>query len=428
MNDPPRTSSSFPSNPAPPRLAPSTLGEILDRTIQLYRSHFLLYLGISLIPTAVVVIPAIGFFLFIAWLGSIGAGPAAPAATGVIGIILFVAMGFLALPVLIAVAALAAAAMPYAVSRDYFGEKTTIRDAYKTVWRHGWRYSWLLILEGLIICAAPIAVWIVLVAITASAAAFAHLSGLGGGALFGLASFLVFVALMAYFFWMLLRLSLAFPACVVEQIPATRALKRSSALSVGTKGRIFLLYLLVGVLNWILSMGITVPLTILMALIPGANDPKNASTAGLVMLFVIYGAGFVIQALTYPIYGIALTLFYYDQRIRQEGFDIEWMMQRAGMIALTPAQPTTPHTWQGVEEPLRLKGTGFSPYSNPEESTWALAPEGSSSQNSTTIGDSSPAHDAEPQAPTEPGLPPVPQFLQVPPPVETPPPERGEPT
>jgi hypothetical protein len=318
------------------------LGEILDRTIQLYRNRFLLYLGISLIPTAVVVIPAIGLFLFIAWLGSIGAGPAAPAVAGVIGIIIFVVIGVLAAPILIAIAALAAAAMPYAVSRDYLGEKTTIREAYKTVWHHGWRYSWLLILEGLIIGAAPVVVWIGLMAITASAAALAHLSGLGGGVLFGLAAFLVFVALTAYFFWMLLRLSLAFPACVVEQIPATRALKRSSTLSVGTKGRIFLLYLLVGVLNWILSMGITVPLTIVMALLPGANDPKNATTFGLLMLFVIYGAGFVIQALTYPLYGIALTLFYYDQRIRQEGFDIEWMMQRAGMVVPEPvwAMPT----------------------------------------------------------------------------------------
>jgi hypothetical protein len=39
-----------------------------------------------------------------------------------------------------------------------------------------------------------------------------------------------------------------------------------------------------------------------------------------------------------PIYSTGLTLFYYDQRIRKEGFDIEWMMQAAG---LTP-QPGLP--------------------------------------------------------------------------------------
>jgi len=75
-----------------------------------------------------------------------------------------------------------------------------------------------------------------------------------------------------------------------------------------------------------------------MSMLPGANDPKHATTIGVVMLIVVYGAGFAIQAVTRPIYGIALTLFYYDQRIRQEGFDIEWMMLRAGMVLAAPIQ------------------------------------------------------------------------------------------
>jgi hypothetical protein len=32
-------------------------------------------------------------------------------------------------------------------------------------------------------------------------------------------------------------------------------------------------------------------------------------------------------------------LFYYDQRIRKEGFDIEWMMQRAGLVGVPAAVP-----------------------------------------------------------------------------------------
>jgi hypothetical protein len=32
-----------------------------------------------------------------------------------------------------------------------------------------------------------------------------------------------------------------------------------------------------------------------------------------------------------PIYSIALTLFYYDQRIRKEGYDVEWLMEQAAM-------------------------------------------------------------------------------------------------
>jgi len=39
----------------------------------------------------------------------------------------------------------------------------------------------------------------------------------------------------------------------------------------------------------------------------------------------------LITTLLGPIFPIALTLFYYDQRIRQEGFDIERMMEAAGL-------------------------------------------------------------------------------------------------
>ena len=43
-----------------------------------------------------------------------------------------------------------------------------------------------------------------------------------------------------------------------------------------------------------------------------------------------------LAALIGPIYPIALTLFYYDQRIRREGYDIERMMDTAGLIVPAP--------------------------------------------------------------------------------------------
>lgn len=147
MNDPPSNwDSSKPASPsaALPRLAPATLGEILDRTIQLYRSRFLLYLGISLVPTAVVVIPACGIALSLAWFDFANSPAQAPGPI-LLGLS-FVVIGLLAVPILIAAYALTLAAMPYAASREYLGEKTTIREAYKSVWRHGWRYCCLLIL------------------------------------------------------------------------------------------------------------------------------------------------------------------------------------------------------------------------------------------------------------------------------------------
>ena len=45
---------------------------------------------------------------------------------------------------------------------------------------------------------------------------------------------------------------------------------------------------------------------------------------------------FTVQTLLAPVSWIALVLFYFDQRIRKEGFDIEWMMEQAGLT-----QPAT---------------------------------------------------------------------------------------
>jgi len=61
------------------------------------------------------------------------------------------------------------------------------------------------------------------------------------------------------------------------------------------------------------------------------------------------------------VYGIALVLFYYDQRIRMEGFDIEWMMQQAGMAdALPPAPQIAPgHT--------AVAGNAFAPATEPPQ-------------------------------------------------------------
>ncbi len=316
-------------------LRPSSLGEILDRTAQLYRSRFLVFLGISVLPIGVVVVLVCVGGLIAAWWSAAGARSVS-SATGyaLVGFFALAAV-FVALPIFLAVSALASAAMSHAVSLVYLGGTTTIRDAYKSIWHRGWRYIWLYLLEAILVGVIPTAGWIALLVLGASAALLTKMAGMGelaGGVFFGLIAFIAFAGLGGYVVWMLLKLSLAFPACVVEQMGAWRAVKRSFSLSQGTKGRIFLLYLLAAALGWLLSMGVTLPLTILIFLIPGMNNPQHAQAAGVVMLLIVYGAAFAVQSLVKPVYGIALVLFYYDQRIRKEGFDIEWMMQQAGMV------------------------------------------------------------------------------------------------
>jgi hypothetical protein len=325
-------------------LHPSSLSEILDRTAQIYRSRFLVFLGIAVIPTAALLVLAGGAILAVVRWGSKGGGSISAASVGILLVAFAAGFVLVVLPILLAITSLANAAMNHAAARAYLGQTTTIRDSYKAVWRRGWLYTGLYAFEIVAIWVLPIGAWSVLVVLSAGLAALAQAVGLGSGGLFVLAGFLVVIGLVTYGFWMALRLSLAFPACVVEQMGAWAALKRSSSLTQGTKGRIFLLYLLGAALNWLLSIAITLPLTIVTALLPGSTSPHHTETVGLVVLIVAYGAAFAVQALTRPVYGIALILFYYDQRIRHEAFDIEWMMLRAGLVVPQPAQPSEPPT------------------------------------------------------------------------------------
>jgi hypothetical protein len=320
-------------------LHPSNLSEILDRTAQIYRSRFLVFLGIAIIPTAVLVLFAGCGLLVFAVSGLRAATPATGLAAG-LGL---AALGFLALPIFIAVTALATAAMSHAAARQFFGQPITIRDSYKAVWRRGWQYIGVWLFQIAAVWILPIAAWTAVVFFSAFLGAMTHSAGFGiNPAFIAFFAFLFITGLVAFGVWMNLRLSLAFPACVVEQIGPWNALRRAFTLSSGTKGRILLLYLLILALNWIITIAIWLPMTLIVYLFPGSSSPQHAQVVGAIAGFAIYGASFAVQALTRPVYGIALVLFYYDQRIRHEAFDIEWMMLQAGLVVPQPVQPAEP--------------------------------------------------------------------------------------
>ena len=319
-------------------LHPLSLAEILDKTAQLYRSRFLVFVGIGTIPAGTVFVLAAGSFAFMAWMGanSRHGGSVGDVFVWAFLVLLFV----LVVPVGLGVNALGEAAMTEAAARLFLGEAFTIRSAYKTAWKRGWRYLGLYTLQGLIVFGPPVAVFSL--ALAGMVAAKVAGSGANDNSpLFGGLVFLLFVVVGAFVVWMLLRLCLAFPAAVVEQAAAVQSLRRGTLLSRGTRGRILLLYVLGMILNQVLAWGVTLPVLIAMELVPALQGPAHAQVAGVIAMFAVYGSFFAVKALTKPIYGIALTLFYFDQRIRKEGFDIEWMMQAAGLATTATLEAGT---------------------------------------------------------------------------------------
>ena len=324
---------------------PQTLGEILDRTAQMYRTRFPVYFGIAVIPAGILVVFAAVFFLYLAWTGSSGADAASQAMQVTVGIVAFGVLGLIALPAYLGSSALGWAALTHAASNAFLGVPISIRGAYRNAWTKGWRYLGLCLVIGAFVAVVPFGVFIVLAMGGGVVTAFATKTGLGDlSALLGGFMFLLMLGLGVYAVLALLRLCLAFPACVVEQTGAWGAVKRANALSKGTRGRMFLLLLLGLALGWLLVIGMSIPLLIVIALMPGMNNPQHADRVGQIFVFVYYGLSFAVQAFTRPVYGIAFTIFYFDQRIRTEGFDIELKMRDAGMLA-EPAPQPEPAPW-----------------------------------------------------------------------------------
>lgn len=333
-------------------LHPLTLAEILDRTAQFYRSRFLVFLGVSTIPAGTIFVFAAGIFAFIAWMGSNSRNGGSVA--DVFVWVFLAVLAVLVMPVGLLASSLGEAAMSDASARMFLGEAITIRSSYKNVWRRGWRYLGLYTLQGLVIVGIPVVIFfgamVAMIAGKVSGYATGDNSPLFGGLLF-----LVFLALGAFAVWMLLRFCLAFPTCVVEQATAWTALKRGIRLSHGTRGRILVLFILGLVLNWMLTWAVALIVIIAVAMIPSLQGQKHAQTVGMIMMFSLYGSYFAVKALIKPIYGIALTIFYFDQRIRKEAFDIEWLMQQAGMVAAPEPAPTPePQAAEPLPQPLMV--------------------------------------------------------------------------
>ena len=308
------------------QLRPLSLGEILDRTAQLYRTNFPLFAGIaavyagSLLAVGLVQVglqEALRAVQHASWTVALNI-----AFIGVQSLLMFLLGG------------LAVAANNRAVAWVHLGEPATIRGAYASVWPRLSTYLWLMTIIAFVLW-TPLAVcyggfaavafsWYRPLAHAANGAAADPQATILFGML-GLVFFALAFAAIVYAVLMGLRYALAVPACVVEQIKARAALKRSIELSKGSRGRIFVLGLLCLVIQLGLS-GIGQSFFIALVVKDHGQLPAWARVLQLIVAFLT-------NSFLAPIYATGLTLFYYDERVRKEGYDIVRMMEAVGMAA-----------------------------------------------------------------------------------------------
>jgi hypothetical protein len=316
-------------------LRPSTLGEILDRTAQLYRRNFWLFTGTAAMPLILaflLAIPALGIFAIPGIAGS-GGNPVT-----LIRGVAFVFAFLLFTPVYIALYVFAIACITQAAVTTHRGDKLTIRASLKMVRPRFWTYLWYLIVQSIMAVFVPMILAGVVIGPLIYLIAQPGV-GTATSVALGFVVFVVGAAAIGVIVWLLLSYSMGMAVCVVEKKTAWESLMRAMQLSKGTRGCIFVLFLLVMVLSIAVST-----ISYIFAMLAGAVAAVmgTGSTAAIVAA-VVGGVLYAVMSISaqivlQPISRIALVLFYYDQRIRTEGYDIEWMMERAG---LTQAPATT---------------------------------------------------------------------------------------
>ncbi len=310
-------------------LRPLRLAEILDRIFQLYRARFVLFLGIAGVSTIVELLWNLINLGEGRWMTSHHVAIRSRQLIGSVSAV----PGWI---FMFAAAALCLAASNRAVAAIYDGKPTSIVKAFLAL-RSGWlKYVWVNTLGFLIAWGAII---VVVLGAVASVLVAARARTLGQ------ANVITFVyggtALMVLFalplcLWLTLRYSLAVPACVEEGLGAWRSLKRSVFLTQDTKGRILVLLLIVMAAQGTLATTLMTPVFAFLVRTRGQASPAMAAYT--------LAAGALSSALVKPIYSIGLTLFYYDERVRKEGFDLERMLDRSSAQASNEGLASTGFT------------------------------------------------------------------------------------
>jgi flagellar biogenesis protein FliO len=315
-------------------LRPLTLGEILDRTALLYRSNFVLFAGIFSVYAGVVLVVNLLQIGVTLWLSGLHIAAWIWVLTGS-AVLIKVLLVFL-------FAGASVAAISRAVAWVHLGEPATIRGAYSSILPRLGRYLWLMTITffaawlpaGLVYGG-----YIAVIFFSLPKGFMAHPGGANQSSmmLFGVASLIFILLLIPAFVYgvvMMLRYALAVPASVVENLKAVKAIRRSIDLSKGARGRIFVL----GLLVFVIEVGL-VGLSQFFFFVMAFKQHGHVGPAVQALSQII---AFFTNAFLGPIYATGLTLFYYDQRVRKEGYDIEWMMQAAGLTM--PAQEPTQAT------------------------------------------------------------------------------------
>src|SRR6202165_3246138 len=266
------------ASPAPAlRIRALTLMDVLDESFRIYRANFPMLAGLAIlltIPLLVVELLSgttnVLTSYYTALLSTTGPPTDITAGNPWISLLQY--------PIQLALLPFQTAALYAAAVAIVLGRPVTILSALRTVFRRYWALWALSFIYGI-----------------AYAALFCPPLGV----------------------WILTKLSILFPAVFTEEAPIGTAFTRSWRLTDGAFWRIFAVL----VLAWVLAR--TLETSLAAVFVIGAGIFPNLPLE--VRVFLIVGVSSLMIQVVEPLFAIAVTLLYFDLRVRREAFDLEMM-------------------------------------------------------------------------------------------------------
>jgi hypothetical protein len=321
-------------------LAPLGAGDLIDRAVRLYRRHFMTLIRIAAPP---VVITAIGSVLM-----TIANGSTAEQLTG--GDVLMLLFGLLLWGggVLLNVIVMGGAArnlITHLLWNEPFSARTTYRNVRARFW-------------GLLGASIIVAIWIfiafiiaVLVwALVVQLFIFGRYSGAYVNTWFAVVLVVIWIVAVTFLALLLFFLMVKFIAYVpqvmmIEGRGVFDSVGRSFALARGNLRRLMAMFLFYWFATWSALMILIIPLG-WYGYMQGVN--VWLTKAATWPMWYAVGYSVITQAsaiLLAPVWMLGLSLMYVDERVRQEGYDVELLASRqlGGMPGAYGAA-NAPHT------------------------------------------------------------------------------------
>jgi hypothetical protein len=340
-------------------LAPLGAGDLIDRAVRLYRRHFMTLIRIAAPP---VVISALGSVLM-----TIGSRTPARLVTGSDALMILFGLLLWGGGTLLNVIVMGGAArnlITHLLGQEPFSARTTYRNARARFW-------------GLLGGAVIIAIWIFIalilaVLVWALAVQIVAAGGFTSGRRISwVASTIMLILVLAItllalvlFFLMVKFIAYVPQVMMIEGRGVFDSIGRSFTLARGNLRRLMAMFLFYWFATWSALMILIIPL-LWYGYLQGVNvSPTKAESWPM---WYAVGYSVITQAsaiLLAPVWMLGLSLMYVDERVRQEGYDVELIAARQ-LGPVPNAYGAAPSPYPVVARQTPAYATGQTPYQPP---------------------------------------------------------------